>query len=182
MATTGVINIHAYGDSGEAQLEMPRLLPYLSNGVFVVSERGVEAEQEAKISNALVFVPKEQSRVWRMTTAYCRVIPPPPANTPVLMLSTTSVRPRLSLSFPQHPSLGVARRATAGTVLLLLLSCVCSCRRRSCGSTWAPAPQPLLRGPAAAAAAALHLPAVGSDFSSCPSISSLSHSASLAGA
>ena len=47
---------------------------------------------------------------------------------------------------------------------------------------WAPAPQPLLQRPAAAAAAAPHLPAVGSDFSRCPSISPLSHSASLAGA
>ena len=42
---------------------MPRLTPYLSNGLFIVSERGVEPEQERLLQDLLVFVPKEQTRV-----------------------------------------------------------------------------------------------------------------------
>jgi hypothetical protein len=68
-----VINIHAYGDSGAAQLEMPRLTPYLANGVFVVSERGVEAQLEEALAGMLVFVPPGQAKVvaWTWEDGAC---------------------------------------------------------------------------------------------------------------
>ena len=58
-----VLNFHAYANNGEAQLEVPRLTPYLSNGVFVISETGVEETQKKLLSNALVFVPDDQPRM-----------------------------------------------------------------------------------------------------------------------
>jgi hypothetical protein len=63
VAPHGMVSCCRYGDSGEAQLEVPRLTPYLSNGLFIVSERGVEPEQEAALDGMLVFVPKDQRKV-----------------------------------------------------------------------------------------------------------------------
>ena len=44
-------------------VQVPRLTPYLSNGLFIVSERGVEPEQERQLADQLVFVPESQTRV-----------------------------------------------------------------------------------------------------------------------
>jgi hypothetical protein len=52
-----------YGESGAAQLEMPRLVPYLSNGVFVLSERGVDAALEQALEGMVAFLPRGQTRV-----------------------------------------------------------------------------------------------------------------------
>ena len=43
--------------------QVPRLIPYLSNGLFVLSERGVDQQLDANIENALVFVPANATRV-----------------------------------------------------------------------------------------------------------------------
>jgi hypothetical protein len=45
------------------QSQMPRLTPYLSNGVFVISERGLEPKLERKLEGMLEFVPHNQTRV-----------------------------------------------------------------------------------------------------------------------
>jgi hypothetical protein len=59
-----------YGDSEKAQLEMPRLVPYLSNGIFVLSERGVDESLEQSLEGMLVFLPKGLPRV-RGTCSDC---------------------------------------------------------------------------------------------------------------
>jgi hypothetical protein len=89
-----LLNIHAQGDSGQAQLEVrsavllaaivlthdvirsatkvtrcficgqvARLVPHLSNGAFIVSERGVDASLDASFEDLLVFIPKGCPRV-----------------------------------------------------------------------------------------------------------------------
>jgi hypothetical protein len=55
-----------YEDSERAQLEMPRLILYLANGVFVMSERGVVPSLEEVLEGSLVFLPRGQSRVWTL--------------------------------------------------------------------------------------------------------------------
>jgi hypothetical protein len=76
-----VLNIHAYDDSGLSQLEvrqccyvcinvvttlqqsarrcgvsqMPRLMPYIANNVFIVSERGVDSTLDDTLSVGVVF-------------------------------------------------------------------------------------------------------------------------------
>ncbi len=58
-----VINVHAHKDSGLSQLEMPRLVLYLSNKLFVVSERGLDAELEAQLEGGVVFIPPWEKKV-----------------------------------------------------------------------------------------------------------------------
>jgi hypothetical protein len=55
----------SYAENEQAQLEMPRLILYLANGVFVMSERGVLPKLEEALEGSLVFVPKGQRRVCR---------------------------------------------------------------------------------------------------------------------
>ena len=52
-----------YGESGAAQLEMPRLALYLSNGIFVLSERGLDPALDDSLEGMLVFIPPDLGRV-----------------------------------------------------------------------------------------------------------------------
>ena len=43
--------------------QVARLVPHLSNGVFVVSERGLDKELDALFEDRLAFIPKGKQRV-----------------------------------------------------------------------------------------------------------------------
>jgi hypothetical protein len=56
--------VHAFGvprrdDAGQ----VARLVPLISNGVFVISERGVDPELEDVLSSAVKFVPRGSTMV-----------------------------------------------------------------------------------------------------------------------
>jgi hypothetical protein len=60
---TLVINIHVEGESGQSNLEVARLVPHLSNGVFVVSERGIDPRVDDQFASLLKFIPAGKQRV-----------------------------------------------------------------------------------------------------------------------
>ncbi len=58
-----MLNFHADGDSGGTVLEVARLVPHLSNGIVIVSERGNDAKQQGMFAEVLTFVPEGQQTV-----------------------------------------------------------------------------------------------------------------------
>jgi hypothetical protein len=60
---------------------MGRLVPYLANGLFIVSERGISDPLDDFLSEAVVFAAKGAARV-RSTGTHFRSAPPPATHRP----------------------------------------------------------------------------------------------------
>ena len=58
-----MLNIHAVSSSGDGQLEVARLVPHLSNGAFIVSERSLDPQLDDSFDGLLAFVPKSKTSV-----------------------------------------------------------------------------------------------------------------------
>ncbi len=67
-----------YNDSEEAQLELPRLMLYLANGIFIMSERGMVPRTEDMLQGSMVFVPRGQRKVSREVRGdFVHLVSPP---------------------------------------------------------------------------------------------------------